>query len=603
MKKGKPTVEDIKEQVEKCTTHYSGVHRLFKDVDEKFYNLEFKELLNIPVEFGADAIVTPTSRDVVDTAVNHTDIHNARVFVNKKGTSNRSEESSEMLKKLGLGIIHRTNVESQIAPGHVGAKHFWLHGLAVFKTIWDADRWPDKPAQKEGETEEEYAERLDEWRAENHLSLPIIIQAINPYTIMPDPYYGGQLYVIERHKKLKFDAAKIWPHLKSLQSGGSDDEVEFISYWDKDYRCDLVDGFPILKVKGGVAKHNYGFIPYTLIESGLGNLSIEAKPEQRYVGILRYIKDMLVSESINYTLCNILMKRETLKGGYVTGADAEAISEIKQEYGKYWPVGDKDVQFHDWEAKLAPDAAYRHLALTSDYIASHAAPRSARGMSEMGVRSGSDRRLIMAAASAIYQYASPAFANGWANILSKCAMLVKNVIPGDFEMWTRTPTDEFDVVVRKSLMKEPFNYYVEFAPISEEDEYLRRDSIIKMVGSGLATRNWGRKQISSIDIREMELEEEKQKLKDDPTLHALVVQVAGAKLNEVLTQAGLVPAPPPMQGGGGMAPPGATNRGTVPPIPQRAPLGSAQELENRIKARVGTNPAVPFQGMGGGGNR
>ena len=612
----KPTKESILEQFEFCKKYYSKLQSYYEEKDEKFYNLDFKDLLRIPTEFAQDRVVLPTARDVVDTGINHTNINNARVFTNRKGTSEISKKSAEMLRKLGLGIIHGINVESRIAPAHVGAKHYWKHGLAVFKTIWDADRWVDKPEQKEGESEKDYATRLDEWRAGQHLSLPIVIKAIHPYHIMPDPYTGGDYYVIEWYKRKLYDIKRIWPRFND-KGRNPDDMIETFSFWTDKYRAEFVvtsgdgetpiTGDAMLRLPDGVVAHNYGFNPYTLIESGLGDEDTQNKPENRYVGLLRYMNDLLVSESTNYTLNDILMKRETMKGGYITGADAESLGEIKQEYGKYWPVGNKDVEFHDWESKIPPEASYRQLATTHDYISSHAAPRSARGLSEVGVRSGADRRLIIAEASAIYQYATPAFQNGWAQILSKCAMLVKNVIPGDFEIWTKTPTDEFDVVVKKDLIREPFNYYVEFAPISEEDEYRRQDSLLKMWngGQGITTQEWTWNHMSNVDPERMRKQQEKENLRRMPSYNQIKDQTLAMLYQQALQQFGLQGQPmqaQPQQGTQGQA---GGQRPMVPGIPERAPLGSAQDIQNQLRTLTQQNLSgiQGGQGLGGGGNR
>ncbi len=595
----KPTVDEIKEQYDKDKKIYGTVRGKWAE-DEKYYNLDFLSKLNIPTEFSADRVVLPTARDVVDTAVNHTDINNARVYANKKSTSDISKENAEMLRKFALGLIHRTNVEAQIAPGHVGAKHYWIHGLAVYKTVWDADRWLDKPEQKEGEPEDTYNERLDEWRATSHLSLPIVIQAINPANIMPDPYTGGNLYVFEIHTRSLFDTRIQWPNWTNPLGKKEDDPIEYISWWNNQYRCELIDGEPIWKIGGGVVKHKYGFIPYTLIESGLGNLSKDAKPEDRYVGLLRMIFDLLVSESTNYTLNDILMKRETMKGGYITGADAGDFPEVKQAYGVYTPVGDKDVEFHDWEVKMPPQSSMAHLGITHDYISGHAAPRAVRGLSETGVRSGADRRLIMTEAAAIYRYATPAFAHGWANILTKCAMLVKNVIPGDFDIWARTPTDEFDVPVKKNKFREPFNFYVEFAPISEEDEYRRHDDLERLVSGGLVTRDWARRQMSNVDAEAMAREEEKERLRMSPAYNEIKDQYLALRMNEVL---GVVPQTP--QGQEGVVPGTPTQeagRRMVPGIPNRAQPGSAGASQNQM-AQMRSPTATTQQGQGGGGQR
>ena len=557
-------------------------------MDEKFYELAFKENLHVGDDFLADRVIVSTARDVVDAAINHTDIMNARVFVNKHGTTDIAKEAAEMQRKLALGLIHRTNVESSIAPGRVGAKHFWLYGLAVYKTVWDADRWIDKPEQKEGEAEDTYAKRIDEWRSQTHLSLPIVIQPVHPANIMPDPYTGGEQYVFEWHEKSPFDVRLQYPLWTNPLGRDMDDPevmTECISWWSNAHRCELIDGEPTLRIKGGVVDPKYGFIPYTLIESGLGNLDKDANPAKRYVGLLRYIYDLLVSESTNYSLCDILMKRETMLGGYITGADAGTVGQVKQEYGKWWPVGNKDVKFNKWGGELAPETAYAHLALTKDYIAGHAAPRSVRGMSETGVRSGADRRLVIAEAAAIYQYSSPAFAHGWANILNKCAMLAKNVIPGDFQIWAKTPTDEFDVVIKKDKLREPFNYFVEFNPISEEDEYRRHDDLIRRGQAGLIDEEYAWERQNDVDPEVMKKRMKKKQLRNSQAyLQAQDMFMAGM-FQQAAQQAG-IQMPLPMQGM--EEPPVGGITGT--PMPRR-------------NVPVAGMPPATQQGIGGGGQR
>jgi len=601
MRKGKPSVEDIKALITSCDETYSHLQDKYEK-DERFYELEFKADLNIPKEFANEGIVLPTARDMVDTFVDHIDIGNARVFVNRKGTSNISMEEAEMMRKFYLGLIHRTDVESDISPWRVGAKHYATHGLAVFKTVWDADRWIDKPSQNDGESDEEYAKRIDEWRSETHLSIPIVIQAINPANINPDPGYGGRLYVIEKHKKLRYDANKLWPHWGNPKNKDIDGEVEYISYWDKDFRCDLVDGEPILKVRGGVVNHNYGFIPYVLIESGLGNLAKDAAPEKRYVGILRYMTDLLIAESRDFSISDIVLAKTAWPWFTLEGEGAESVKGISQRFGTVnkLPAGVKIVP---QISQTPPDALRDHLYRTSDYIAAHAAPRSVRGLSEVGVRSGADRRLVIAEAAARYQYSKDAFKNGASKVLTNCAQLLKNVIPGDIRVWTRTPTDEFDIEIKKDKMKEPFTCYVEFAPISEEDEYRRHDDLERLVTSTIVTKNWARTQMSNVDAIQMELEEEKQKLKDDPNVQAIISQYVGGKLAEAISKrsgaeaiaAGGPPAPMAGQGAG-------AGRRMSPIVPERAPLGSAEAMQNQLKGLRRPRPTTQ-QGMGGGGNR
>ncbi len=138
----KPSVAEILELYQDCENRYSesGLFNLFED-DERYYELDFKSMLNIPKEFADQGIVLPTARDMVDTCVDFTDISNARIKTNLRKGTETDKEVAEMLKKFGYGVLYRNNVEASIAPLRVSAKHYWLHGLGVVKTVWDSDRY------------------------------------------------------------------------------------------------------------------------------------------------------------------------------------------------------------------------------------------------------------------------------------------------------------------------------------------------------------------------------------------------------------------------------------------------------------------------------
>lgn len=604
----KPTVEEIKELLPECTDYYNKLHDESFPNDEKLYELNFKKELDMPKEFEADGIVLPTARDMADTFVDHIDIQNARVFVNRKGENKKSMEEAEMMRKFYLGLIHRTIVESDISPWRVAAKHYVVHGLSTFKTVWDADRWVDKPERKENESEDNYASRIDTWRASTHDSLPIVIQAIHPSCIFPDPSYGGRQFVFEVQERRAFDVSKRWPHWGNPENKRIYDKVKYVEYWDNKYRCVLIDGEPVLKIPGGVAAHKYGFIPYTLIDSGLGNISSDNDPVKRYVGILRYIYDLLIAESRDFSISDSVLKKTAWPWGTIeddgTGL-AATVTKLNQSFGTYNPLP-KGVKVVNQTPQVPPDALNQHLYRTSSYITAHAAPNSVRGLPEQGVRSGADRRLMIAEAASRYQYATEAFKNGTAKVLINCARLQKNVIPGNINVWARTPTDEFDVEIDKEKMNEPFTCYVEFAPISEEDEYRRHDDLERLVSAGIVTRRWARTQMSNVDPIAMEISEEREKLMNDPGIQQIFSQYAQGKAYEAINKRSSAdlaiaskkgePLPPQGQ-------PQEAGRRLVPPIPNNAPLGSGDNLQNQLKNTRSQTPLSSTQGQGGGGNR
>jgi len=603
MKGAKPTFEDIKSKlIPKCEEYYTELHSKFGE-DEDFYELDFKGKLNIPDQFRAEAIVLPTARDMVDAFVDHIDVSNARIAVNKKGVFKTSNEQAEVMRKFYHGANYMVNLNPDIIPARVGAKHYALHGLAVFKTLWLADLWPDKPLRQEGQSEEEYQEKLEQWMGEVEYVFPLSVQAINPRNVMADPSYGPRGFVVERRKILVFNAYKKWPHWKNVNGLDVGKEVIYDSYWDDTYRCDMVDGQPILKVRGGVGKHGYGFIPYVFIDSGLGNQSFESKPEMRYVGMLRYMFDPLVAESKVFSIADVILAREAWGGGYTTGPNAEAVGKIEKKFGEY-PYVPEGVEFHEWGRDLPPAGLNEHMDRAAYYIGSHAAPPSVRGLSDPGVRSGAHYRDKRTEAALRYQYSKDAFKHGWARVLINLAKIYKNVVPANTRMWAMTPADEdIDEIIDRDKMKEPFTCYVEFSPISEEDEYRRHDDLERMLETGLITKAWARRQMSNVDPKAMELEEEVEKLNNNPILQQSVSQFAAGKLNERLMALGMQPVLPPQMPAQGTPPIGEAGRPMVPGIPNIPPLGSAEELQRRMAALRSQSKIHAMQGLGGGGNR
>ena len=609
MKITKPTVTEILALHEDCKRRYSesGLFGAF-DEDEKLYELDFKSELLLPVQFEAEGVILPTGRDLVDTCVDHTNISNVRAWVSRKGESTKSKEEQELLRKFGLGVLYRNNVEASISPIRAGAKHYWLHGLCILKDVWDADRWIGRPERTEDESEETYAVRIDEWRAEHHDSIPVVILPVHPKNIMLDPYYEGGMFIFETHEELCYNVKQKVPRWGNPGGKRVTDTVEHISFWTKDYRCELYDREPVLKVAGGVAKHSYGFIPYVAIDTGLGNIAADGAMKKRYVGILRYVKGLLFSESRDYSIGDIILKKNAWPWGYLKGPNAKSVAEISQKFGEYQVLPD-GVDIVDVVPKLPPADLLTWLTVSAQYLAAHAAPNVVRGLGEAGVRSGADRRLIIAEASARYTYSSDAFRYGVAKVLSNCARIMKNVVPGDINVWAKTPTDEFDIVVKKDKMKEPFTFYVEFAPISEEDEYRRHDDLERLVKSGLVVKNWARKQMSNVDADAMELEEEIQRLKDDPLLAQMVGQYAAGKLAEAIakrTEAENINLPMALPvgpaGPAGTPQPMAPGRQLSPPIPNVPPLGSAENIQNEL-AKLRSQTSMTEQGRSGGGNR
>lgn len=598
MRANKPTTESILQLYDKMVLLYGGLHQKFA-TDEDFYELNFKTLLKMPAEFKTQGTVLPTARDMVDTFVDHIDVGNASIKTNKKNTTAKSKEEQEMLRKLAYGIIHRTKVEADISPWRVAAKHYALHGLAVFKVLWDADLWPGKPERGEGENDKNYQKRIDKWKDDTHLTIPIVIQAVNPGCVMPDPGHGGREFVFEVHKRTVLAVQERWSHYKAPPGKNIDDEVDVISFWTKHWHAEFADREVLLPVDGGVDEHSYDFIPYVFIDSGLGNLAMDSSPTKRYVGILRHITDLLISESRNYSISDIVLALTAWPWGYLTGKNAKRVKKVTQQFGTWTPLPD-GVEPKPMVAQVPPRALSEHLDRTYGYISGHAAPPSVRGMPEQGVRSAADRRLMIAEGTSKYKYSEEAFRNGTAKVLTYCARLMKNVVPGNARVWAMTPADDIDIEIQRDRLVEPFTYYVEFAPISEEDEYRRHDDLERMVTSGIFTPKDAWKRLPDVNPEDMELSREMWKLQNNPALDELKTQYAAGKLMQEINKRMMAEGISPGGMMGGMG--GGMGGGQGGGIMGRMTTDTQGAGETGTK-NSRTAPLFPNQGAGGGGAR
>jgi len=578
-------VSEVLELKEELVNYYNDINKLF-DTDDEFYECDFADRMKLPNEVANRTVLT-TGRDMVDTAVDNTDIANARVYTTKKGLTNVADECAEMLRKFCLGLIYMTNTGFSMPPWRSGAKFFWKYGVTHFKDVYAADLWSPKPLQSKSI---DFEADKKKWEEETEPILPIIIKALHPRWVMPDPWHDIPEFYLELHKKPKGLMSKQYPN---MSFSGTSEDIEYIEYWNKKDKCFLLDGISTFKGKAEVVDHKYGFIPYVTIDSGMGSIDGESDITSRWVGMLRHIYNLLVSESRNYTLADYVLETSALPWGFLEGDNAGDVKEISKAHGRYTPLP-PGVKVHDMAPVMPNDGLRVWMSITQDLIASHTASDSMRGLSEKGVRSGADRRLIIAQSGQKFAYAKPAFQHGIARVLSNCAKIYKNVVPGNVRLWNWSNVDsnKIDEVIDRDKLKEPFNIHIEFAAINEEDEFRRHDDLRANIQTGLDTKRSARKKMSDVDPAAMEEEEIRDSVRQAliPVIQQKATEDAGLALQQ-LRAAENLKNPPPQEIGG-----------MTTSVPQKRPVkGSPTAITQQRLAQQ--SPINPGQGRGGGGFR
>lgn len=581
---------------------------------ETYYDLEFRHKLGLPEEYKDQGVVLPTARDTVDGFADFIDIGNAKVTITRRDETVKGKESAAQLKKFGSGFIYMTNVQGIVSPWRILAKHYPLYGVAIAKTVYSADLWADKPERKKRESEEAYGARVSKWMNEQEGVLPIIMLAVHPMSFRCDVTNNTQMgtqWCGERYSKRLCDIKrkyKGWTNPKGKKESDPKAEVDFIDYWDRDYRCVLVDGEPVLKGDGGVVPHKYGFIPYTIIDAGLGNVDSTGSLAKRFVGINAPVEDVLISQSRDYSMQDIVVMKNGMPGGWLEGENAGMVSAIGTKFGEWTPLP-QGVKPIPSVPIMTPDQVIQHFAISGEVLDGHGIPRVMRGQATEGIRSGADRRLAAELAGYRLRYPSEAFKNRTADILNKAARILKNVVQGNVRVFSYTPADEFEDVIDKDKIEEPINYKVTFSPTSEEEEYRKHDDIIRLKQGGVATTEWSREQIPTMNAKDMRKQELKEQLRAMPFYQNGLNMYGETKMREELTkrigaEALLAGNPPPATAPSspmGGQPPGGPQMGQqmggmVPPVTNRPPLNSAQAIQNRLQGMRSQTPMSATQG-------
>ena len=529
----RPTKAWIFDRLTELHSHYSARNIAF-DLDDTYYELLFRDQLGLPEEYKDEGVVLPTARDIVDAGTNHIATVFARFLRPMRGDSPEAREQAEMLRKFDTAMFYRTKMEAGVSPWRTASKHGCEYGMWCFESLYDPDKLPDEPEQQKGESDDDFEGRMDIYNGELYDTLPIIIRTVHPRNVYPDP--NGDFFIIEEPKTL-MQAKAEWPNL-SVQltvSGiisGVGKDITQVSYFDKEYRAIYVNRVPALSAADteGVIAHDYGHIPYVVGYSGLGNADKSSKPEKRAVGLIRYLRNLLRSESFAYSVYNIVLKSHSWPITFVSGPGAAALSNIKLKFGKIYekPPG---VTIEDYVKSPPSDMVMQHMEYTSSILAASAAPRSVRGLPEAGVRSGTDRSLIIAEARLKYDSILEQMQLTTAKVMSNCTKIAERVVPEDFHIWAKSPDEEFDFRIDRAKIKHHYTTFVEFTTTSPEEEARRHADMMNLVKSGIISSATGRRRyLSHIDPEVEDIRVEAEKLRNSQPVMEVLAQIIASEL-------------------------------------------------------------------------
>ncbi len=453
--------------------------------DEDYYDLDFKDLLNLPKQFKKDAVVLPTAREVVDTATDHITPTHRRITVPRRVANASGTEQARKLKRFYESLLTYLERQPTSSPYRAAVKSLGIYGLGIMKLTFDQRKWPGEPERRQFDSDEEFQEARTEWREARSLLMPFTLRVLNPVEVLFDPFHDPAEWVIETTHKHVSQIKSDYPNWPNANSRGNLEKLDVIEFWDDKERAVMVDGQSALKSKDGtgILHHKWGVHPYIIGDSGLGVDDSEHDPAKRYVGILRYIRGILLAESRSFSIADIVLKAGAWPVRIAEGERANEMPNIKLEYGMIHPMP-PGVKVTDLTPQLPPAMVFNFLGLTNSIISSATAPRVTRGLQQPGIKSGFDRQLALGEARLRYGPLSNAVERMLTMLCVKAGILMSNVVKGSVSLVSGTTQDEFVSISGKDF-RGHHAVDVKVNIMEPEDEIRKHQDAASMVTAGL----------------------------------------------------------------------------------------------------------------------
>ena len=302
------------------------------DLDNDYYNLDYPNKTQIiPREWiqqGIGATIPPTARNAVDNLADHI-LTTPHIFVPARPTNSEQQEEQDLAerKRQFLRSFWDQIKIQQGDPISHGKKKLIKDGRIVLKKSLRWDLIPDPP-QEDASRKEKLAYRRDLKKLGESEFLWSVMNCPTE-TIIEDPSdcYDPR-YVYEFYKIYAGDARRMYEGMEDHLADYKDtDKVEYVEMWTKphgDSPGEYVIWCKGERVHEGINPYHWetrqsteenpvysGYVPYVIRDSGWGEISAEAKPEEKYVGVLRYAHPMLETEARQLTAVDIQMRVST----------------------------------------------------------------------------------------------------------------------------------------------------------------------------------------------------------------------------------------------------------------------------------------------------
>lgn len=547
----KITPEDALAKYEIAKRYYAERDRRFDEAWE-YYSGQFK--INVPN--GFEAYIDPKIKGIIDVDTGHIITSNPVVTVPPSKASKEAERAADVREKFLQVALARLRRNLTHDPLKRAASHGFKYGVYCFKgPLYDPSLLKAKGKSTDS---------VGQFR------FPIVVQAINPKRVLPEPGASQPRWYFEHYKRKVFAVKMNWVEFQTDKK--DDEDVEWVEYWDDNVRYYWADGKIVYKVP-----NLYGFPPYEMGYAGMGDESDDGLPEWEAMGLIHPAIPTLRSRARSLTALDALLQM----AAFPVLVSDKPVGQLNLQFvpGRINHVP-PELNLRPWhQLQINPDL-YKFLAILDNDLETMTHARSVEGQRDLGVNSGYMQSMLVAQARLRYEELMGNLEHSIANLLGKVLMLVENVIQEPLTVYgTFGKGDKNTATIRPQDIGG--QYYCEVKLSAVDTELQDRKAMLgsKLYREGLLRR---RTAIEEYIGRPNATEEEEgilvDKLLENPT-----IQMAQAQ--EIAKEMGYADIVNNLTQGG--APGGGNGPQNVPVLPGGLP--SINELQAEL---AGTNKVL-----------
>ena len=421
------------------------------EVDNEYYNLDYPNQNQIiPKEWGQRGIsptIPPTARNAVDNLSDHI-LTSPKVFVPARPTDEDMQQEQDLAERKRQFIHafwHQIAVQ-QGDPLNRAKKQSIKDGRIVLKKTLRWDLIPDAPTSTATRKEKSSYRKVM-----NNLGRSELIWRVKncpTETILEDPAdcYNPK-YVYEFYKVYALDAREMYPEMEEHLSTYKDtDRVDYVEMWTKPSGSS--QGRYVIWCKGervhdDVNPYHWetamsteesprydGYVPYAIRDSGWGEFSAESKPEEKYVGVLRYAHPMLETEARQLTAVDIQMRFSTFAPVVTRNISEDTDQPIEIGPGKRINLmDDQEIEFRSLPD--VPVSAFQLINKVHEYTNELSKASILSGTSQRGVDTATEADMNVRNAASKLQ--------GPINALRSAIMVINRWVFQDIENIIESP--------------------------------------------------------------------------------------------------------------------------------------------------------------------